>query len=114
MSNGNSPAGLSDAQVNQVLNNPDFIDMARKKSSLSRLFTIITVLMYFSYIITLGINPSLFATPVSAGSTTTWGIYLGLAVILISIILTGIYVHKANGEFDIMTQKVVDDIKGSM
>lgn len=107
----NPTTGLSDAQVNQVLNHPHFIEMARKKSGLSRLFTIITIAMYFAYIITLGINPSLFATPVSAGSTTTWGIYLGLAVILISIMLTGIYVHKANGEFDTLTQQVVQDIE---
>lgn len=113
MSNGNSPTGLSDAHVQQVLNNPDFINMARKKSSLSRLFTIITILMYFIYMVTLGINPELFATPVSAGSTTTWGIYLGLGVILVSILLTGIYVHKANGEFDVLTQKVVQDIQHS-
>lgn len=102
---------LTPEQVHQVLNNPDFQTMARKKSGLSRLFTIITIAMYFWYIITLGINPKLFATPVSAGSTTTWGIYLGLAVILISILLTGIYVHKANGEFDTLTQKVIDDVE---
>lgn len=113
MSNGNSSVGLSDANVQQVLNNPDFINMARKKASLSRLFTIITILMYFAYMITLGVNPELFATPVSSGSTTTWGIYLGLGVILVSILLTGIYVHKANGEFDVMTQKVVQDIQHS-
>ena len=111
MRNDNANAGLSHAHVNQILNNPDFIEMARKKSSLSRSFTLITILMYFIYIITLGVNPELFATPVSAGSTTTWGIYLGLAVILISIMLTGIYVHKANGEFDVLTQKVVQDIQ---
>ena len=111
MSNGKSTVGLSSAHVQQVLNNPDFIDMARKKASLSRLFTIITVLLYFAYMITLGVNPGLFATPVSPGSTTTWGIYIGAAVILISIILTGIYVHKANGEFDVLTQKVVQDIQ---
>lgn len=101
---------LSDTQVIAILNNPDFQHMARKKSSLSNIFSILTVLMYAAYILMLGLNPKFFASPVSDGSATTWGIYCGLGVILFSIIATAIYVHKANGEFDTMTNKVIDDI----
>lgn len=110
MSSTTSSDSLSPAQVTAILNNPDFQHMARKKSSLSNIFSVLTVLMYATYILMLGLNPKFFATPVSDGSTTTWGIYCGLGVILFSIIATAIYVHKANGEFDTMTNKVIDDI----
>lgn len=101
---------LNEQQVQQILQNPDFQHMVRKKSSLSKIFSIITVVMYTAYMLTLGFNPKFFFTPVSDGSVTTVGIYLGLGVILISIILTAIYVQKANGEYDTMTNKVIDDI----
>lgn len=109
MSNLNNPS-LSDAQVKAILNNPDFQQMARKKSSLSNVFSLLTVVMYAAYILMLGLNPKFFATPVSEGSVTTVGIYLGLGVILFSIIATAIYIHKANGEFDTLTNKVIEDI----
>lgn len=109
-SNSPSDNSLSNHQVMAILNNPDFQHMARKKSTLSNVFSILTVVVYASYILMLGLNPKFFATPVSVGSTTTWGIYCGLGVILFSIIATAIYVHKANGEFDTMTNKVIDDI----
>lgn len=65
--------------------------------------------MYTAYILMLGFNPKFFMTPVSSG-TTTIGIYLGLGVILFSIIITAIYVQKANGEYDTITNKVIYDI----
>lgn len=91
MSNLNNPS-LSDTQVTAILNNPDFQQMARKKASLSNIFSILTVVMYAAYILMLGLNPKFFATPVSDGSVTTIGIYLGLGVILFSIIATAIYI----------------------
>lgn len=101
---------LTDSQVQAILNNPDFQYMVRKKSSMSNIFSILTVVMYATYMLMLGFNPKFFATPVSEGSVTTIGIYLGLAVIIFSIILTAIYVKKANGEYDAMTNKVINDI----
>ena len=53
-----------------------------------------------------------FAKPVSEGSIITWGIYVGLFVILFAIAITGIYVYLANGKFEKMTQEVVKDVMG--
>lgn len=105
-----SNEALNDQQVQRILQNPDFQHMVRKKSSLSKIFSIMTVVMYTAYMLMLGFNPKFFATPVSEGSVTTIGIYLGLGVILFSILITAIYVQKANGEYDTMTNKVIDDI----
>lgn len=39
------------------------------------------------------------------------GIPLGIGVIVISFVLTGIYVWRANGEFDRLTKSVLNEVK---
>jgi uncharacterized membrane protein (DUF485 family) len=36
---------------------------------------------------------------------TTLGIPIGMGVIVFTIVITGIYVRRANGEFDTLTKK---------
>lgn len=101
---------LTKEQIAYIKTHPDFVLMEKKKSRLSMTFSAMTLAMYFTYICYIGINPHAFGAPMWSGSTTTWGIFWGVCVILFSIIVTGIYVYKANGEFDRLTQKVVNDL----
>jgi uncharacterized membrane protein (DUF485 family) len=41
----------------------------------------------------------------------TLGIPIGLGVIVFTVILTGIYVRRANGEFDRMTAEILEGVK---
>jgi uncharacterized membrane protein (DUF485 family) len=40
---------------------------------------------------------------------TSLGIPVGLGVIVLTIILTGVYVVRANGEFDRLTREIVEE-----
>jgi uncharacterized membrane protein (DUF485 family) len=51
--------------------------------------------------------PDLLGTPVGTG-TTTIGIPLGVGVILAAFILSGLYVRRANSEFDAKTQAIIE------
>ncbi len=94
----------------QILEHPEFQKMARKKSVLGWSFSALVFVMYVGYIAIIGASPESFAVPVSEGSITTWGIYVGLFVIVFSFLITGVYVRKANGEFDRMTRRVIDEV----
>jgi hypothetical protein len=61
--------------------------------------------MYCWYIAIVAFTPSIIAIPL-AGSITV-GIVLGVAIILASILLTGIYVMRANAEDDDPTSAIV-------
>lgn len=100
--------------VQKILSNPEFQKLARKKATLGWLFSALMFGIYVAFIATIGVNPEAFGVPVSEGATTTWGIYVGLFVILFAISITGIYVYKANGEFENTTQKVVRDVMGEI
>ena len=96
----------------RVLVNPEFQKMARQKSLLGWSFTVIMFTVYVVYILFIGLDPHAFGKPVSDGSVTTWGIYVGLFVIFFSILITGVYIFIANGKFDKMTRGVVRDVMG--
>ncbi|WP_037586359.1 DUF485 domain-containing protein [Stenoxybacter acetivorans] len=96
--------------VRRVLSNPEFQRMARKKAILGWSFSVLIFLVYVVYISFMGISPESFGVPVFDDGVTTWGIYLGLFVILFSFVITAIYVHKANGEYETMTQEVVREV----
>ena len=50
-------------------------------------------------------------TRISADSPMTLGIPLGVGLILSAFVLTGIYVKRANGEFDRMNQEILDEVQ---
>ena len=49
------------------------------------------------------------AKPLGAGVTTI-GIPIGMAVIVFSVIVTGLYVRRANGEFDALTRDILQKV----
>ena len=46
---------------------------------------------------------------VSPDSTITWGIPIGVGLIVSAFILTGIYVRRANGEFDDLNNAILKE-----
>lgn len=84
----------------QIYGDPDFHRLQRKRSRFNWCLTFIVMLNYFAFILIIAFNPSFFARPLAAGGTVTAGIAAGLGVIIISFLLTGLYVWRANKEFD--------------
>lgn len=92
----------------RIYADPDFHELERKRGRFSWLLASIVMLTYFSFILVIAFAPELFATPIIEGKIITWGIPVGLFVILLSFLLTGVYVYRANNEFDQITKDIVD------
>jgi uncharacterized membrane protein (DUF485 family) len=87
--------------------NPAFAVLVRKRRALAWVLTAAILVVYFGFIFLVAFAPGLMATPVS--TTITLGFPLGLGVIIAAIVLTGIYVLRANAEFDRLTRRIVED-----
>ena len=92
----------------RIYADPNFHELERKRSRFSWLLASIVMLIYFSFILVIAFAPELFATPIIEGKIITWGIPVGLFVILLSFLLTGVYVYRANNEFDQITKDIID------
>ncbi len=88
----------------------EFQLLVKQRKRFSLLLTAIVLVVYFSFILTLAYAPEVFATPLYKGSVTTLGIPVGIGIIIIAFILTGIYVKKANKDFDAILNRLKDDV----
>jgi uncharacterized membrane protein (DUF485 family) len=89
----------------RIEDDPNYQKLVSERKSLGWTLAVITLVMYYGYIAVVAFAPSLIAAPLF-GSITI-GIVLGVAIILASILLTGIYVLRANSEYDDLTAAIV-------
>ena len=97
--------------IEQIKNDPNYKELVAKRSSFAIMLTIIMLVVYFAFILTIAFDPKLLGIPLSSDSVTTIGIPIGMAVIVIAFVLTGIYTQRANSEFDELSNKIKNSIK---
>ena len=66
------------------------------------------LIVYYGYIALIAFDKEFLAKPLGAGVTTI-GIPIGMAVIVFSIVITGLYVRRANSEFDALTREIIEE-----
>ncbi|MEA2073852.1 MAG: DUF485 domain-containing protein [Campylobacterota bacterium] len=86
--------------VEKIKANPDYKKLVQTRTKFAINLSIAMLVVYFTFILTIAFNPSLLGTPLSSDSVTTIGIPIGIAIIIFAFILTGIYIKRANSEFD--------------
>jgi len=94
----------------RVKGNRRFQELVAKRTRFAWLLSAAMLVIYFGFIFVIAFAPKSLGTPIGSGVTTI-GIPLGLFVIVSAFVLTGIYVHRANTEFDAITREIVEDIK---
>ncbi len=93
----------------RIQENPRFKELVAKRSRFAACMTMIILAAYFAFILLIAFDPQWLGTPLSEGSVLTLGMPVGVGIILLSIISTGVYVMRANGEFDRLTQEVLEE-----
>ncbi|KAF1712444.1 hypothetical protein CSC70_02675 [Pseudoxanthomonas kalamensis DSM 18571] len=96
--------------VARIEANPKYQELKRKRNSFGWLLTILMLIVYYGYIGLIAFDKELLAKPLGEG-VTTLGIPVGMGVIVFTIIITGIYVRRANGEYDRLTAEILEDAK---
>jgi uncharacterized membrane protein (DUF485 family) len=98
------------ALIEKVERDPEFHALRLRRARLSWLLSAVMVAIYFGFILVVAFDPALLATPIGSG-VTSLGIPLGIGVILAAFVLTGIYVHRANTDFDLATERIIERLK---
>jgi uncharacterized membrane protein (DUF485 family) len=82
--------------------------LAAARWRIALLLTAAMMAIYFGFILLVAYAPKFLGTPIGTGVTTI-GIPIGLSVIVLAFLLTGIYVRKANSSYDTLIRKIVED-----
>ncbi|MDQ3058210.1 MAG: DUF485 domain-containing protein [Pseudomonadota bacterium] len=102
------PVGVVDPMVAKVEANPKYHELKRKRSSFGWFMTALMMVVYYGYIALIAFNKPFLAQPIGAG-VTSLGIPIGMAVIVFTIVITGIYVRRANDEYDRLTAEILKE-----
>ena len=95
--------------VARIQANPKYQELRSKRSSFGWWLTLLMLVVYFGYISLIAWNKPFLSQPIGAGVTTI-GVPIGMGVIIFTIVITGIYVRRANSEFDRLTREILEDV----
>ena len=96
--------------VHAIKSNPKYHELLTKRKSFAWTLAAVMLVIYYGFILIVAFNKEFLGQPLSAGSITTVGIPIGLGVIISAFVLTGIYVLRANSEFDRMTREIKEEV----
>jgi uncharacterized membrane protein (DUF485 family) len=99
---------MSDPVVDKIQKNPKYQELRTKRSGFGWALTALMMVVYYGYIALIAFNKPFLAQPIGAG-VTTLGIPIGMGVIVFTIVITGIYVRRANTEFDALTAQILKE-----
>ena len=99
---------MGDPVISKIQSHPKYLELRAKRSGFGWFLTVLMLVVYYGYIALIAFDKAFLAQPIGAG-VTTLGIPLGMGVIVFTIVITGIYVARANSEYDALTKDILED-----
>ena len=99
---------MSDPVIEEIKNHPKYAQLKSKRNRFGWTLSILMLVVYYGYIALIAFDKAFLAQPIGAG-VTTLGIPLGMGVIVFTIVITGIYVSRANSQYDALTKDILED-----
>ncbi|MFO0754775.1 MAG: DUF485 domain-containing protein [Thermodesulfovibrionales bacterium] len=96
--------------AHEILEDPDFKSLSSQKNTISVILTVLELVLYFGFIALIAFNKPFLSSKVSGAITI--GIPIAVGTIVLSWVLTGIYIRWANNKYDVLVRKVKDRIGG--
>ncbi|MDM0078832.1 DUF485 domain-containing protein [Variovorax sp. J2P1-59] len=96
---------MDDDLTSRILRDPNYQALKSKRSRFGWWLAAAMMVVYYGFILLVAFDKPFLATRLGSGVTTI-GMPIGLAVIVFTIVITGIYVHRANGEYDRLTDEI--------
>ena len=97
---------MSQQISNNIASDPRFLKFVAKRNNYSVIMTILGAVAYYGFILLVAFNKEFLGQKMGAGVTTI-GVPIGVGVIVFTIIITWIYVRRANGEFDDEANEII-------
>lgn len=94
----------------EILQDEDFKSLSSQKNTISIILTILELVLYFGFIALIAFNKPFLSQKLSDAITV--GIPIAVGTIILSWILTGIYIRWANSKYDVLVKKVKEKIGG--
>lgn len=95
-----------DQDIAQLIKaDPNYHKLVKTRSRYGWTLTWSMMVVYYGFILLVAFNKEWMGTRLGEG-VMTWAMPVGLAVIVFTVVITGVYVRRANGEFDELTAAI--------
>ena len=91
----------------KIRNQPKFAELVGKRTRFAVLLSLLVLVPYYTFMFLVSTQPQLFAARIGEGSVITIGWPIAALIVIGGWLLTGVYISRANGEFDNLTQEVL-------
>ncbi len=102
---------MTDEQLTRIANDPRYRQLIHARGRFGWLLSGIMLAAYFGFVLLIAFDKAFLAQPIVAGGVTSLGILIGFALILLAILLTGLYVARANRDYDAALAALVAEYK---
>jgi uncharacterized membrane protein (DUF485 family) len=96
---------MDDSLVTRIASQPKYQQLKTTRMRFGVWLTVSMLVVYYGFILLVAFDKQLLATRIGEG-VTTLGIPIGLFVIVFTIVITAIYVRRANTEFDQLSEEI--------
>ena len=93
----------------KIRNQPKFAELVGKRTRFAVLLSLLVLVPYYTFMFLVSTQPQLFAARIGEGSVITIGWPIAALIVIGGWLLTGVYISRANGEFDNLTQEVLKE-----
>ncbi|MCE1181665.1 MAG: DUF485 domain-containing protein [Rhodocyclales bacterium] len=101
---------MSQSNINaKIRSNPKFAELVGKRTRFAIILSLVVLVPYYTFMWLVSQQPQLFTAKISDGSVVTIGWPIAALIVIAGWVLTGVYVSRANGEFDAMTQEILKE-----
>ncbi|MGT2477887.1 DUF485 domain-containing protein [Methylobacterium oryzae CBMB20] len=94
-------AAGANTQIDRIVRSPHFQQLVAERTRFGWILTGVMLVVHFGFIGLIAFDKQLLA--IKLGGTATLGLFLGVFVILLAFVLTGIYITRANTRFDVLS-----------
>lgn len=95
------------SSYHRIRTNPRFEQLIARRSRFAWLLAAIVLVVYYGFMAVVAFQPDLLRAPLGEGMVTTLGVPVGVAIIVGSWLLAGVYVRRANKEFDAINEEIL-------
>ena len=92
--------------IRRIAADPRYAELRDKRNRLGWLLSILMLIVYYGFILLVAFNKP-FLTQRLGDGVMTVGMPIGLGVIMFTVVITVIYVRRANREFDGLTEQII-------
>jgi len=93
----------------RIRSNPKFAEMVGKRTRFAIILSLVVLVPYYTFMMITAFNPAWLAQPISDGNIITFGWPIGVVLVVGSWLTTGIYISRANGEFDSLNEQILKE-----